>query len=280
MELFSGCGRLSSALADAGLRTAVPFELSQGSEFDLSRQAIQEMILRWIRRKRVWYVHLGTPCQPWSQAYTGPNRDRRRQAASCLVRFTCRVIEQCVKSGIRFSLENPASSALFKLPCVRRTLLRADALMVRYHCCRYGCSYKKPTILATNCSALSQLGLECQGCRGHEILQGRVKIREGDKVRWRWKTSLAGAYSPLLCQQWARVLLQCCPRHAVRSHGEPRLLEAWQLEARQVAGSSNTDRLFELNPCPARYECPWKHCEAEWGGRWSGRACQKEAATS
>ena len=35
IELFAGCARLSGALRQAGVRTAVPFELARGQQFDV-----------------------------------------------------------------------------------------------------------------------------------------------------------------------------------------------------------------------------------------------------
>ncbi|CAE7187344.1 unnamed protein product [Symbiodinium necroappetens] len=51
LELFSGTGRLTSAVQEAGLRVLPDFEVGKGSSFDLMRPANQELIFSMIRNR-------------------------------------------------------------------------------------------------------------------------------------------------------------------------------------------------------------------------------------
>ena len=75
LELFAGCARFSSAVAQKGMRIGVPIDVKHGKEFDLSNRKIQLVVLKWISDGLVWWVHLGTPCKEWSIAKTSrPNK--------------------------------------------------------------------------------------------------------------------------------------------------------------------------------------------------------------
>lgn len=68
LELFSGTARLTSAIQSCGMRTATPFDTCFGNCFDLTKRAVQRMILGWISMGLIWYIHLGTPCAMFSIA--------------------------------------------------------------------------------------------------------------------------------------------------------------------------------------------------------------------
>jgi len=48
LELFSGCGRLTAAVAAQGLRTAVPVGIILGSHFDALDSRVEEATHRWL----------------------------------------------------------------------------------------------------------------------------------------------------------------------------------------------------------------------------------------
>ena len=52
---------------------------------------------------------------------------------------------------------------------------------------------------------------------------------DGSKVS-SWKTSLAGRYSPLLCQRWAQILHDCAPAAARRSDGARSVSHNWEAD--------------------------------------------------
>ena len=119
---------LTSAIASAGLRVGVPFDIQNGWNFDLSKAWVQQLIKSWIIEGRIWYIHLGTPCTLYSIARKKTSQGVKFRISCTL--FTAEVIRLCHIHGVYFTLENPKTSRLFKLPCVSRAL--------EFDCCRYG----------------------------------------------------------------------------------------------------------------------------------------------
>ena len=76
--------------------------------------------------------------------------------------------------------------------------------MIELHMCRYGCSYLKPTLIATNSIAFVELSKLCQCTCSHDVLRGKVKILTEDvKPQRFWKSTLAAEYPAELCHSWA-----------------------------------------------------------------------------
>lgn len=227
---------------------------------------MQSLIKQWIMEGRIWYLHLGTPCTCFSIAKNNKATGVQLRNAMKCVYFTAELIRLCSANSIYFSLENPKTSKLFFVPCIRRALRHAKAHMVEYDCCRYGCSYRKPTILATNCEAIHPLGLKCEcGHRMHEHLRGRVRLKVApQRFRWFWKTTLAGEYSGELCHRWSRLIRGVAPLSAHRTQREPMFLAGWLDEIRQVTGSF-VPRSLNIEPCPRKWRSPWEGAVGSWG---------------
>ena len=98
---------MSQAIADMGFYIAAPIEISNGSEFDLSDPKIQRLVIQWIRRRRFWLVHLGTPCKRWSRSNTTGISELVDGLP--LAAFTVRVLRACRQAGVFFTLENPSA---------------------------------------------------------------------------------------------------------------------------------------------------------------------------
>ena len=129
LELFSGVKyQLLRAAADKQLRTSIPIDMSLGKCFDVCNPRLRSLIIEWIRDGRVWYVHLGTPCTLYSIARKSrPDRASYR-VSMCCVDFTVLIIKTCLECGVYFSLENPKTSKLFKVPRVADILKRSNAI--------------------------------------------------------------------------------------------------------------------------------------------------------
>ena len=279
LELFSGTARLTSAVRSKGIRCGIPFDLSFGKEFDLSRHDVQRLILDWISSGRIWFLHIGTPCTIFSIANTGKVRGRRVQQSLVLAKFTAKLIRACADHGVWFSLENPQTSKLFQLKVIYNALTYASVFYVHYDCCRFGCPFRKPSTLATNMVQLHALGRRCI-CNGphSEQLRGRVRVEGADgKLRWFWKTSLAGEYSGMLCHEWARLLRREAPGHVLVGDREAFFLPGWHEEIMQVSGTRFTKPIIKLKSCPFNYIPPWSGAVDQWGTGSQTRA-QKGAS--
>ena len=149
-------------LKQVGLRTAIPSDIKNGACLALTKVGIQNPIKTWIKTRPVWYIHLGTPCTLYSIARKRTATGVRFYISDKSARFTAQLIRLCHQHGVHFSLEKPKSSQLFKLPYMVDALRFAGALFVEFDCCRFGCTYRKPTYVATNCHCLTSLGKRCQ----------------------------------------------------------------------------------------------------------------------
>ena len=158
MEIFAGCCRLSGACAERGLNIFVPIERNLGPWSNISDMAVQAAILTALMSGAVWYVHLATPCTPWSRART----TSKAPPALDVIWFTAKILRCCRDRKIMFSLENPAGSGLFDVPVIAEELLALKAFRVQYECCAWGASYQKPSELRTNVEALRALGRRCK----------------------------------------------------------------------------------------------------------------------
>ena len=228
----------------------------------------------------VWFVHLGTPCKGWSVARTTGKHSKTVKLSYDTVRFTVRVIRACHRSGVKFSLENPLSSRIWKHPQIEKVLKTCRATAVDFDCCQYGCSFLKPTRIVTNESWLGALSRRCSGGHVHERLQGLVEVPSDEqrgKWCWTWKTSLAGAYSPALCRSWARLLSEVAPRTAWRCIQEPRISEHWEKELRSARGALEYRDPRPPDRLPRSWKSPWSGARRCWG---TGDTCRAPCSCS
>ena len=169
VELFAGTGCLSDAMRKAGLRTLPPFEVANGRQYNLLNKDIQNLILGLIRGGHVWLVHLGTPCTVWSRARHGirnifKSRLKEQYGVACAL-FTCRVIKECLKRGVIFTLENPTSSRLWQFKPIEDLFRYRQICFITFDLCCFGKPYKKSTSIMTNEKSFSMLGQRCRGGR-------------------------------------------------------------------------------------------------------------------
>ena len=171
LEIFSGCGRWSGALPQRHLNTGIPIDIKNGPWCDMLNGVRQ-----WLTSRRLWFVHFGTPCTPWSVAREGKNRPADAAAFRC-VRVTMRLLQLCVRHRVHWSIENPVSSGLFKWPPLCKSLSRHARASIVYDCCAFGAPYFKPTRIDSSLEHLSALARTCPGGHAHEHLQGTVRVR-------------------------------------------------------------------------------------------------------
>ena len=215
LELFAGTGRWTQAMEKAGLRVFPGFELANGKQYDLLNSEIQDIVLSLIRGKQIWLVHLGTPCTAWSRARHGirnvAKARYKEQVAVATAIFTCRVIRECLKHGVAFTLENPLSSRLWEFKPIQDILSHKNVFMVVFdHCC-YGMPYKKSIGLMTNTPQFKTLGLRCCGGHKHIQLKGTETVTHNGATTTRNRTAGAGAYPIKLCRLWAQISRQIGP---------------------------------------------------------------------
>ncbi len=235
LELFSGCGNLTQAVKEAGMLTMPPFDILNGDIYNLLDPGVQDFIMGLLISGNVWWVHLGTPCTVWSRArHNIKNLKRARQKERqgvAFALFTCRVIRECLKRNIAFTLENPKSSRLWQFSPLAELMKDRRVGLLEWDMCQFGENYKKSTCMLTNELGFQGLAVRCQGGHKHEHLQGTVRVKIDGVWKVKNRTSVAGAYPMKLCRQWARIAEEMGPP---RSRGKV----GWRLKNDFIAAIS------------------------------------------
>eukprot|EP00438_Fugacium_kawagutii_P034634 Skav232689 [mRNA] locus=scaffold2892:36534:39881:+ [translate_table: standard] len=213
LEVFSGTGRLTAAVDQAGLPALDGLDYLNGPEFDLRRRRTQKLVLQWLRKGFIGFLHLGTPCTIWSRArHNVKNSARTRikeETGVEMALFSSELIETCIDYGIPYALENPRSSRLFHFQPILQAISRGPHYVVDFDMCMYGEPYMKRTRLVTSEKWLRALGRTCNHSSHDVRLKGRVKI-SGDDGRPVYvnRTALAGAYPFQLVRRYADLIRQ------------------------------------------------------------------------
>eukprot|EP00959_Pyramimonas_sp_CCMP1952_P440930 9231225-Pyramimonas_sp.AAC.1 len=149
LEVFAGRGRLSAAALDAGLHVAAPVDNNRGPHMDILDGRVFALLRRWIRKRKLWYIHFGTPCTFWSQA-TSTSRGKHARTGELCAQRTLALLRLCCRHNVRWSLEDPASSRIWKWEPLQTFLSGNYHATVRYDCCAHGSTYIKPTVIVAD----------------------------------------------------------------------------------------------------------------------------------
>ncbi len=242
MDLFSGEGGVAKACVQLGFKAKM-WDLIHGADHDLTCPQVKKRLKSEIRQKRALAVMMAPVCTSFSIA-----RDRtkvirtRRNPWGIRNRFltieeqqkvktgndvflTCfEIIEECLRCGIPFILENPYTSKAWYLPPMQYYLQHPQIHYVRSDFCQWGTRWKKPTgflvgnldrndtarlaqAVCTNCPR----GLCSRTGKPHFLLSGS----NSQGVPW---TRVAQPYPTRLCRQLAYILT--CPYHTTYTFGE------------------------------------------------------------
>ena len=218
---------MATAFRDHACSWIESWEIEKGPEFDLLNQGVLGIFFQRLRRGEFWYVHLGPPCATFSRARLPALRTRtaiwgksglkRAQALMvkegnlmCLVAIE--VALECCRLGIKFTLENPASSMMWEFPPMLKLLATPGVDRYTLDYCMFGKDWKKPTSFAANWD-FSPLERRCSGTtnccsrtkKPHQMLRGMSPYG----MLW---TKYACPYPEELTQAVAQEALKTAPR--------------------------------------------------------------------
>ena len=230
LEIFSGSGNLSRAVAMITGWPCGMVDIVFGASSDLRSKRIQRKILGWIRSGLVKAVHLGTPCNSFSRA-----RDRRpgppplrsdqqplglnnlREAdrikvmeGNLFMRFSCQVCRLCIALNIPFTLENPSTSRLWLCPPVEALMRRKGVSWVDVDFCAFKKRWRKRTRFLYFGVDLSHMAVyKCIGAkRGCCAFSGLPHIPlMGLSPDGQFMTKIAEPYPLLLCRKISQAFL-------------------------------------------------------------------------
>jgi hypothetical protein len=241
VEVFSGCGRLSAAMAARGYHV-LEWDIRHGAAYDLAQPSIQRRLRGWVLSGRVAALHLGTPCSSWSRARDrpgGPPRLRSdeyvlglpglREAdqikvsmGNRLAKYSASLLFACRHMRVPATLENPALSRLWMHPGIHRVSHVARASDVVCDLCQFGARWLKPTRVLGIFVELSPLARRCNFRQQHFVcsVSGRRHMSlTGTTSQGKHWTSIAEHYPARFCQVLASILDNgvCCARGEVLS---------------------------------------------------------------
>ena len=187
LEVFSGSGRLSRALAKRTGQLCMLWDICLGEEYDLSNLSNVRLINSWIRAGVIIGVHLGTECKSFSRARDRPNGpprlrsnqhvlglpniasaiDRRKVLiGNILMRASVRIFQTCLECLVPVTLENPASSRLWLCPGVLKLARHRRCNMTTVEFCMFGTPWRKSTSILGGFLELSSLSkFRCHGAK-------------------------------------------------------------------------------------------------------------------
>ena len=142
LEIFSGTGRLTRAIEESGVSILEPLDYILGPHADLRGRSTQKLVLDWIKKGKIGFVHVGTPCTIWSQAR---HNVKESHATRCkeeigveLALFSAEVIRTCNRCQVGCALEDLSRSKLFKFDPVVHAIASGDNDVVDFDMCQYG----------------------------------------------------------------------------------------------------------------------------------------------
>ena len=187
LEIFSGTGRLTDAVAKCGVPVLEPLDYINGPHCDLRRRKTQELVLSWIDRGVIGFVHLGTPCTIWSRARhnvkDSPATRLKEETGIELALFTCEVIRRCNSHGIPYALENPRCSKLFMFEPLVMSICQGPNQAVDFEMCQFGEPYQKRARIITSVGWLNHLARRCNHKTHSTWLKGQVQPEQSWQAR-------------------------------------------------------------------------------------------------
>lgn len=222
LEIFAGCGRLTSELRRRGF-LAFAIDTCLNPNDDLLDGAVEQRIFKLIIERRVLLIWLGMPCTTFSIARRddglgpGPLRsdsspmglpnlkaaDRKKlEIGNRLLFVTIRIIVACLMVKIPFVLENPHSSRCWITPLLQRLLGLQVCQYIHLDFFCFKESWKKPTGLLHAFVNLQSLARTCKGTRNICSESGKRHIAlKGRAPDGRFRTLIAQPYPQALVEE-------------------------------------------------------------------------------
>jgi hypothetical protein len=231
LEIFSGCARLSRAMASHGF-VSFAYDIIYNDACDLLQTQNLQKLLAWIERHahEIALVWLGTPYTSWSRARKhdgiGPpplrddstflmsglpglkSRDVTKvQEGNALLDVSKQIISQCKLYNIAFVLENPWTSRLWLTPTIR-SFLDSGAQLHQVDYCAFNMPWRKSTgLMQQGFPTLSTILKICHPHFGRcQFSNHRHLHLTGKDSNNSWLTLRAQPYPPMLCNAIASTL--------------------------------------------------------------------------
>ena len=227
LEIFSGSANLSRACAECGF-ACIAVDIDYGHGCDVLRTGVLSRIFKMLDTLPVVLVWFGMPGTSWSRARKDdggppPLRDdgehilglpdlRRADQAkvargNALLQVTTDLAHACRRRGIRWVIENPASSRAWLTPQIKH-LQVSGAIFVPVDYCQYKMPWRKATLfLCEPAEWLQPVSRTCDAHFGRCSASGRRHILlQGTDATGTSYAARAQPYPRALCIAIARSL--------------------------------------------------------------------------
>ena len=210
LDLYSGARGISRACASAYPCWTLTFDIKHHPSEDLSLPSLQQRLLELVKLGAFRAMVAGPVCASFSTAITPPCRTAQypqgvpwcsptQQAKNKLgneqLLFVLQLVDMCQRSGVRFSVENPNGSWMWKQEgklSWERVMRRKNVGDLKVDYCMFGCPWQKRTRFRTDLHVAGQ-SVFCKCGLPHIRLRGRCSERG---MNW---TQVAEPYPRALC---------------------------------------------------------------------------------
>ena len=210
LDLYSGARGISRACASAFPCWTLTFDIKHRPSEDLSLPSLQQRLLELVKLGAFRAMVAGPVCASFSTAITPPCRTAEfpegvpwcsptQQAKNVLgnnqLLFVLLLVDMCQRSGVRFSVENPNGSWMWKQKgklSWDRVMRKRNAGDLKVDYCMFGCPWQKRTRFRTDLHVAGQ-SVFCKCGMPHIRLRGRCAERG---MNW---TQVAEPYPRALC---------------------------------------------------------------------------------
>ena len=241
IELFSGTAGLTAALKQRGFLKSFGVDSARAKRpkstvlrLNLLTKSAQDLVMQWLSNPAIFFLHAGPPCGTASRAREirlskfcrgpPPLRSRahpdgipglagakwaRLQSANLLYSFTAKVIKECLKKNIPFTIESPSRSRFWDTSFWQLVVDEyGDSLyIVDFQSCAFGGQRPKWTRLVSNRFEFTVLAKECPGNNAH-LPWGYAPAGSAHT----FSTAEEAEYPTGLCKAMSQVVLQLAQR--------------------------------------------------------------------
>ena len=231
IEICAGTAILSKCFRDAGFdHLAIDHSKNRFHPYvsicnvDLTKKHGWEFLEHVLSNYNVVFVHAAPPCGTCSRAREIPRphaprplrsedspmglaglsttEQARVDAANSIYLGLAQFLLQCTTKNVPWTLENPARSLLWLIPCIVDLQQRTNACFYNYDTCAWGSQRRLQRSLLSTMPAMCGIQALCNNDHDHLPI-GRSKQSDGT---YKWDTADEAAYTAELCKKIVEIV--------------------------------------------------------------------------
>ena len=212
-EVFSGVGVVTSVFRKRGHNMKEPFDNKLHSCDDILDPQAFDRLIGLIRSGAILWIWFAVPCQSFTALQNGhrdgPWRAKDRPegfgrpevlVGNKILKAVCALIVVAIECGVYFAVENPATSYLWNMPCMRDVIAKPGVQSVLGDMCMYTDLPRdvpvprKPLRFVGTLPWLPQVIVRCDGRHQHTKHLCNISARKSAAYTTAFATALAVGY--------------------------------------------------------------------------------------